>query len=335
MAHPFIDETVIQVRSGAGGDGCVSFLREKYVARGGPDGGDGGRGGHVLLRGDENISTLLELGRNHLYSAKRGAHGMGKNRTGANGADVVIRVPKGTLVRDTKTGELIVDIQEHGQEVVIARGGRGGRGNKRFATSTHQAPREFEDGEPSVELELALELKLMADIGLLGLPNAGKSTFLSRVSAARPRIASYPFTTLRPQLGIAELDVERRIVIADIPGLVEGAHQGVGLGIEFLRHLERTRALLHLLDPFERTPEQLADDFAVIRGEIGNYEVDLGQRPIITAINKIDLVPEDERSEYVAAFSKRVGEPVLVLSGVTGEGIPDVLDALWRMCKGD
>ncbi len=334
MAHPFIDETVIRVRSGAGGNGCVSFRREKYEPRGGPDGGNGGRGGHVVLRGDENISTLLELGRNHLYSAVRGVAGMGKNRTGATGDDVVVRVPTGTLVRHAETAELIIDIQEHQQEYVIAKGGRGGRGNKSFATATHQAPRESEEGEPGVELEIALELKLMADVGLLGLPNAGKSTFLSRVSEARPRIASYPFTTLRPQLGIAELDVDRRIVIADIPGLIEGAHRGVGLGIEFLRHLERTRALVHLIDPFERTPEQLVEDHRVIRSEIGSYIIDLNDRPIVTVLSKADLIPKEERSTLSSALRSATGLEVIWISAATGEGISALLDASWHALHG-
>ncbi|MFQ5653574.1 MAG: GTPase ObgE, partial [Planctomycetota bacterium] len=234
----FVDEAVICVRSGRGGDGCVSFHRERRLPRGGPDGGDGGRGGHLILRAEAQISTLLDVGRSYLYAAENGRQGSGRTRTGRSGKDLLVRLPVGTIVRDRAGGGVLVDLDTDGMEWIAAAGGRGGRGNKSYATAVHRAPREWEAGGPGEERELALELKLVADVGLLGLPNAGKSTFLSRVSAAHPRIADYPFTTLTPQLGIAELDRERRIVVADIPGLIGGAHRGVGLGISFLRHLE-------------------------------------------------------------------------------------------------
>lgn len=329
MGVHFVDEAKIVVRSGVGGAGCVSFRREKYVARGGPDGGDGGRGGHVILEADPQITTLLDIGRRHLYEAERGQHGMGKNKHGRNGKDMLLKLPVGTLVRAASNAELLVDLDEPGMRVVIAEGGRGGRGNKQFATATYQTPREAESGGDQVELELALELKLMADVGLLGLPNAGKSTFLSRVSAAHPKIADYPFTTLAPQLGIAELDLERRLVLADIPGLIEGASDGVGLGMEFLRHVERTRVLLHLLDPFDRDLEQLTADFRVIRTELERYSSELVKRPIVTAINKVDLIPKDDRKALVRDLSKAIGEPVLELSGATGQGLTAVLETVW------
>lgn len=329
VAIHFVDEAVIMVRSGAGGDGCVSFRREKYVARGGPDGGDGGRGGHVFVEADSQKTTLLDIGRQYLYQAERGQHGMGKNRHGRQGKDLTLKLPIGTLIRDSGTGELLTDLDTHGKVVQIAAGGKGGKGNKMFATAVHQTPRESEPGGTLVEIELALELKLMADVGLLGLPNAGKSTFLSQVSAAHPKIADYPFTTLAPQLGIAELGVERRLVIADIPGLIEGASDGVGLGIEFLRHIERTKILVHLLDPFDRDLDGLCEDFRVIRNELERYSEALAQRPIITVLNKSDLFPPDEYRELLTALSEFAGQPVLSLSAATGQGVREVLEAAW------
>ncbi len=327
----FVDETQIVCRSGPGGAGCVSFRREKYEPRGGPDGGDGGRGGHVILVGDPHLSTLLDFGRNTVYEAERGQHGSGKNQTGRNGADVVLKLPLGTLVRDLETGEVIVDLSELDQPFVVCRGGAGGRGNKQFATSTHQAPRESEPGGEAEERKLKLELKLMAEVGLLGLPNAGKSTFLSRISAAQPKIASYPFTTLTPQLGIAELDLDRRLVVADIPGLVEGASEGVGLGTAFLKHLERTQVLLHLVDPYELDREGLLESFRVIRAEIRNYQIDLGARPIVTALTKADLFLPEERHQILEAFREDTGEPATWISAATGVGASDLLDTLYRI----
>lgn len=334
MAHSFVDETVILVRSGRGGDGCVSFRREKYEPRGGPDGGDGGNGGHVILQADRHKTTLLDLGRNHHYTAENGQSGRGKNCTGRRGEDLVIRVPVGTLVRDQATGELLVDMKEVDQEFRVAQGGKGGRGNKAFATATHQTPRECEEGGPAEELTLELELKLMADVGLLGLPNAGKSTLLSKISAARPRIASYPFTTLTPQLGIAELDPERRIVFADIPGLIEGAHEGVGLGIEFLRHLERTRVLLHLVEAGPDV-DALAKDHRVVRNEIRSYVVDLTQRPILTVLTKVDLWPAEEAESIRESLEIALDEPVVAISSATGLGVRPLLESAWRLVRSD
>lgn len=333
MGHPFVDETVILVRSGRGGDGAVAFRREKYEPHGGPDGGDGGDGGSVILRADENVSTLLDLGRNHHFSAEKGRGGMGKNCTGRRGVDLVLPMPVGTLVRVEKTGELLVDLKKPGQEYCVAPGGKGGRGNKSFATATHQTPREFEPGGDETELTISLELKLMAEVGLLGLPNAGKSTLLSTISSARPRIASYPFTTLRPQLGIAELDPERRLVFADIPGLVEGAHEGVGLGIEFLRHLERTQVLLHLVEASDDL-DQLVADHEVIRHEIRNYVVDLTERPMITVLTKLDLLPREEGQEWVACVAEALGEPVIGISAATNFGLTPLLEQAWSLVRG-
>ncbi|MEM7167011.1 MAG: GTPase ObgE [Planctomycetota bacterium] len=332
MAH-FVDESKIKVVSGKGGNGCVSFRREKYVSHGGPNGGDGGRGGHVVLVADPQITTLLDIGRQFLYQAGNGQHGMGRDRSGKSGKDLRLRLPVGTLVRDAETNELLADLDQPHLELEIARGGRGGRGNHAFATAVHQVPREAESGGPAEERELHLELKLMADVGLLGFPNAGKSTFLSAVSAAHPKIADYPFTTLAPQLGISEIDDVRRLVIADIPGLIEGASDGVGLGLEFLRHVERTRVLIHLLDPFERDLEALVADFRVIRKELAGYSATLADRPIITAINKVDLLPPDEAQELLGAFSAAIDEPVLGLSAATGQGTRGLLERCWEALR--
>lgn len=329
MAH-FVDESTIKVASGKGGNGCVSFHREKYVPRGGPNGGNGGRGGHVILVADPQITTLLDIGRQYLYQAEHGQHGMGRDRFGKSGSDLRLRLPVGTLVRDSETGDLLADLDQADLELEIARGGRGGRGNKAFATAVHQTPREAEDGGPSEEHELHLELKLMADVGLLGFPNAGKSTFLSAVSAAHPKIADYPFTTLAPQLGISELDDVRRLVIADIPGLIEGAADGVGLGHEFLRHVERTRVLIHLLDPFDRDIDQLVADFRVIRRELLDYSATLAERPIVTAINKLDLLPPADADALLGDFADAIGEPVVGLSAATGRGVRPLLEKCWE-----
>jgi len=326
----FVDEALLHVRSGRGGDGCVSFRREKYVPRGGPDGGDGGRGGHVILVADSQISTLLDNGRARFYRARSGQQGGGSSCTGRSGDDLRIPLPVGTVVRERESGSLVVDLDRPGLEFVVAEGGEGGRGNEGFKTATHQAPREWTPGGEPIERELSLELKLVADVGLLGLPNAGKSTFLSRVSAAHPRIADYPFTTLAPQLGIVELDAERRIVVADIPGIIEGAHQGVGLGLDFLRHLERTRVLLHLLDPHGRDLDTLLHEHLVIREELRQYSSVFETRPKLTVLNKADLVAEEEREPLRQELQRRLGEPVAWISGVSGHGIPRVLEALWK-----
>lgn len=332
MSVRFVDEAWIKVFAGKGGDGCCSFRREKYVPRGGPDGGDGGRGGHVILFADPHVQTLLDFTGRPVHKAEKGRPGSSKNQTGRMGSDLRIPVPVGTMVFDEE-GHLIIDLAENEQEFVIARGGSGGRGNSGFATSTHQSPREFTPGEEGEEHRVHLELKLIADVGLLGLPNAGKSTFLSRVSSAHPKIADYPFTTLSPQLGIAELDSLRRIVLADVPGLIEGAAEGVGLGIGFLKHLERTRVMLHLLDPHDRDIDQLVRDHEIIRSEVGAHSEELANRPTITVINKADLLTPEDADRFRIELQERLNEPVRVISGVTGAGIREVLESLWGLLR--
>jgi len=277
----FIDEVNIRVKAGDGGNGCLAFRREKYVPKGGPSGGDGGRGGDVVLVASQHYNTLLHLRFNPEHRAERGRHGEGSNKTGRNGAAAEVPVPVGTIVYDSETGELIHDFTRPGERFVVAQGGRGGRGNARFATSTHQTPTEHEPGFPGEERRLRLELKLLADAGLVGFPNAGKSTLISRISAARPKIAAYPFTTLEPCLGVVHLEDERTFVVADIPGLIEGAHQGHGLGTRFLRHIERTRLLLHLVDVSEAGGRDPAKDFDVIMAELASFSHELAAKPML------------------------------------------------------
>lgn len=329
----FIDQAEICVRSGKGGDGCVSFRREKYVAKGGPDGGDGGDGGSVFLQVDEQRSTLVDFTGHHHWSAQNGEPGRGANCFGKKGEDAIVRVPPGTLVYDRDNGVLLKDMTEPGERLCVARGGFGGKGNARFATSTHQIPREFEHGGPSEERWLRLELKLLADVGIVGLPNAGKSTLLSRVSKARPKIADYPFTTLTPNLGIVDLKGYRRFVMADVPGLVEGAHEGVGLGDTFLRHIERTRVILHLVDlfPVEGCP-QPAEAYRMIREELRRYSEVLADKPELVVANKLDLALEEEPEE-LAALAKEIDREVLAISGVSGRGIEAVTNRLWHMLE--
>src|SRR3954468_17949167 len=277
----FLDEARILVKAGDGGNGCLAFRREKYVPRGGPSGGDGGHGGDVVLVGTENQNTLLQFSYNPEHKAERGRHGEGSNRTGADGHSIEVAVPVGTVVYDEATGEKVFDFTEPGQRFIAARGGKGGRGNARFASSTHQAPTEHEEGRAGQERRLRLELKLLADVGLVGFPNAGKSTLISRLSAARPKIADYPFTTLEPQLGVVQLDDFRSFVIADIPGLIEGAHLGQGLGVQFLRHIERTRLLAHLVDVSEFSGREPAHDFEVILQELAAFNEELASKPML------------------------------------------------------
>ena len=320
-----VDLATIRVESGRGGNGCVSFRREKYVPKGGPDGGVGGRGGDVVLAVDAHVRTLLDCRERPQYRAQRGGAGSGNNRSGKDGESLVVHVPPGTVVRDADTGETLADLVEPGTEWVAARGGRGGRGNASFATPTHQAPRRADPGEPGEARTLTLELKLIADVGLVGLPNAGKSTMLSRLSRARPRIAPYPFTTLEPHLGIVELDPERRFVMADLPGLIEGAHLGKGLGLDFLRHVERTRALVLVADASSASP---ADDVRLVLGELGQHSAALLERPRLVILSKADLMPAEEH----AALPARVGLPdALVVSAHSGVGIPALLERLWSM----
>jgi GTP-binding protein len=326
-----IDRARIFVRSGKGGNGCVSFRREKFVPKGGPDGGDGGDGGDVVLVGDPSLTTLLPLTPRPHYRAVSGRQGEGRQRHGASGDHLEVPVPLGTLVYDHETGELLVDIHEAGQRFVAARGGRGGFGNEHFKSATNQTPREATDGEPWQERTLDLELKLIADIGLVGLPNAGKSTLLGAVSRARPKVADYPFTTLQPHLGIATLPGERRLVVADIPGLIRGAAEGAGLGHDFLRHVERTRLLVHVVDVCPADGSDPAENHAAIRAELGDYSDDLAATAEIVALNKIDLVPADEREATIAALAAALGvEDVMTTSGATGEGVGELLELAWR-----
>ena len=286
----FIDRAVVRVEAGTGGSGASSFRREKFVPMGGPDGGDGGRGGDVVVRGDRNLATLLDFTYRDSWRAERGGHGSGANRTGASGADVVLPVPPGTVVRDADTQEFLGEILDDGQELTVARGGRGGRGNARFASATHQAPREWEPGEEGEQRTVELELKLIADVGLVGQPNAGKSTLLSVVSAARPKIADYPFTTLAPNLGVVQLSDHRTFVVADIPGIIEGAHEGRGLGLQFLRHIERTRVLAFLI-PIDAMDWQA--EYDQLRREVEQYSAQLAAKPHCVVFTKLDLLGED------------------------------------------
>jgi GTP-binding protein len=337
MAAPdFIDECRIYVRAGDGGRGCVAFRREKFVPRGGPSGGNGGRGGSVIVEGDEGLTTLLDARHRKHYRAARGEHGMGSQRDGHSGGDLVVRVPLGTVVKDDTTGAILHEILRHGERFVAARGGNGGRGNASFASSTHRAPMESEPGEEGEERWLRLELKVLADVGLIGFPNAGKSTLVSRVSAARPKIASYPFTTLQPHLGMVELG-DARFAIADIPGLIPGAHVGAGLGDRFLRHVERTRVLVHLIDPEALLAGQPgrgpAADYDAIRTELGAYAEELLARPELVCLSKADLVPDGGKRQELAEPLLGRGLAVRWISAATGEGIAELLRELAERVK--
>ena len=314
----FIDEVTITARSGAGGDGCMSFRREKFVPRGGPDGGDGGDGGRIILRADDNLATLVDLRYRSLIKAGRGMHGKGKTLTGAKGKDAEIRVPPGTIVR-SDTGELIVDLVEGGQSFVFLDGGRGGRGNARFATSTNRAPRRADSGAPGAEATVRLELKLLADVGLVGFPNAGKSTLLSRLSAAHPKIADYPFTTLEPHLGIVRWAEYESFVMADLPGLIEGAHKGKGLGTRFLKHIERTGMLLFLIDS---TADDTQEQLGSLLGELEQYNPGLLEKPYAVAFTKLDLRgPHAQEGEDHHLQQLGAAVPVFGISAVSGEGL--------------
>ena len=323
----FIDEATIRVKAGDGGNGCLAFRREKFVPRGGPSGGDGGKGGDVVMESSERHNTLVHFRFNPEYKAQRGRHGEGSNRTGREGEDVLLKVPVGTIVYDADTGEKIYDFSRPDERVVIARGGRGGRGNARFATSTHQAPREHEEGRPGEERSFRLELKLLANVGLVGYPNVGKSTLISRISAARPKIADYPFTTLQPNLGVVMVggpSEERSFVVADIPGLIEGAHQGAGLGTQFLRHIERTRLLVHLVDVSDASgrPDP-AKDIAVIAGELESFGAGLEKKPVIMVASKIDVANKDKLAK-LKRYCKKQGLELFPISAVTGKGIEEL-----------
>jgi len=334
----FVDEVDIHVEAGAGGRGCLAFRREKFVPRGGPSGGDGGHGGSVFVVASSHVNTLINYRFHPLFNAERGEHGMGSNRTGHGGGDLELEVPIGTLVYE-KTGDpdhpyaLLADLAEEGQRVLVARGGRGGLGNAHFATSTNRAPRKVQPGEPGEIKDLRLELKLLADVGLVGFPNAGKSTLIARVSAARPKIADYPFTTLTPNLGVVRLGDDRSFVVADVPGLIEGAHRGLGLGHQFLRHLERTKVLVHLVDVSGASGRDAVADLDTVRRELELFQPALAAKPQIVAANKIDALPPGEVDALVAPLERRAAElklPFFRISGASGAGVPDLLDAMWR-----
>ncbi|MCY2931159.1 MAG: GTPase ObgE [Planctomycetota bacterium] len=322
----FVDEVEIVATSGDGGRGCVAFRREKHVPHGGPNGGDGGDGGSVFLVADDSFNTLQHLAGRHHWAAERGEHGLGKGCHGKRGADLKILVPPGTLIYDADTGMLLRDLADQGQEICIAHGGKGGLGNTHFKSATNQAPREAEPGGPGRTRRLRLELKLIADVGLVGLPNAGKSTLLSRLSAARPKVAAYPFTTLYPCLGIVELPGHRRFVMADIPGLIEGAHGGAGLGDEFLRHVERTRLLVHMVDICPPTGDPV-ENYRVIRNELAQYSALLAEKPEIVVANKMDLT---DSAQHAKDFTSAVGADVIAISAVTGKGLEALTERIWQ-----
>ena len=324
----FVDEAKIHVKAGDGGNGCVSFRRERFVPRGGPDGGDGGKGGEVILQADGQLSTLLDLTYPQQFRARNGTHGKGKGKTGRDGEDRTIRVPVGTIIRDNQTREVLQDLITEGEKFVAAKGGRGGKGNARFATSTHRAPRHAEKGTEGEERWLRLELKLLADVGLVGYPNAGKSTLLSRVSSAKPKIADYPFTTLSPNLGVVSREDHRPFVVADIPGLIEGASQGAGLGLTFLRHVERTRLLVHLLDISKDLSRSPIDDFHALNQELKTFQPSLQAKLQIVAMNKIDLADARERAIEFKKQFEQMGYRVYMISARTGEGIEDLVEAV-------
>ncbi|WP_018085757.1 GTPase ObgE [Desulfurispora thermophila] len=328
----FYDYAKIYVKGGDGGNGCVAFRREKYVPDGGPWGGDGGRGGSVILQADEGLRTLVDFRYQRHYKAGRGQHGMGKNMHGRGAEDLVLRVPVGTVVRDAESGAVLGDLVEHGQRLVVARGGRGGRGNARFVTLQNKAPSFAEKGEPGEERWLELELKLLADVGLVGFPNVGKSTIISRVSAARPKIANYHFTTVVPNLGVVRVDEGDSFVIADIPGLIEGAHSGAGLGHQFLRHVERTRVLVHVLDIAGTEGRDPLEDFAVINRELALYDQRLALRPMLVAANKTDLPGAEENlSRLKAALGDQY--EIFPLSAISGEGLLPLIHRLAEMLR--
>jgi len=331
----FVDEVDIHVEAGHGGRGCLAFRREKFVPRGGPSGGDGGHGGSVYLVASPHINTLINFRFHPEFQAQRGEHGMGSNCTGHGGGDLELAVPIGTLVYE-KTAEgdppyrLLADLADEGQRVLAAKGGRGGMGNARFATSTNRAPRKVQPGEPGEIRDLRLELKLLADVGLVGFPNAGKSTMIARISAARPKIADYPFTTLVPNLGVVRLGEDRSFVVADVPGLIEGAHRGLGLGHQFLRHLERTKVLVHLVDVSSATGRDPVSDLDIIRQELQLFQPTLAAKPQIVAASKIDAVDDESRVIAVAKRAADLKLPFYRVSAATGTGIPELLEAMWQ-----
>ncbi|OHB79039.1 MAG: GTPase ObgE [Planctomycetes bacterium RBG_16_55_9] len=326
----FIDQAQIRVKAGDGGHGCVGFRREKFIPKGGPDGGDGGRGGNVYFEAVDNLDTLLDFAGKHHWQAQNGRPGSGSNKSGADGEDLIIKVPPGTLIYDTDLDLLLKDLNEVGVKICVCRAGNGGRGNKAFATSTNQTPRYAEHGKKGQERNIRLELKLIADVGLVGMPNAGKSTLISRCSAAKPKIADYPFTTVEPVLGIVELSGFRRLVMADIPGLIEGAHAGAGLGHEFLKHIERTTLLVHILDIMPTDGSAPAKNYKTIRSELEKHSQALAAKPEIVVANKIDLDPE---GKVVNNLREELQQTVHPISAVTGSGIKELTELLWQKVK--
>ena len=333
----FVDEAKIFVKAGNGGNGCVAFRREKFVPRGGPSGGDGGNGGSIYLEANPNDNTLLRYRYNREFKADRGRHGEGSNCTGHSGEDMILQVPVGTLAYDGQTGETIADLASPGQRVLVAHGGRGGRGNQNFAKPWHQAPREHEDGFPGEERHLRLELKLLADAGLVGFPNAGKSTLISVISAARPKIADYPFTTLEPNLGVVNADggtgkegreLGRTFVVADLPGLIEGAHEGAGLGIRFLRHVERTRLLVHLIDTSDTNDADPIHSFEIIAGELRAFSESLSEKPMMVVATKLDATTDRTRLQALRDFCRAQHLEFHAISAATGEGVRDLVRAI-------
>ena len=324
----FIDRAKIHVQGGDGGNGVTAFRREKFVPRGGPSGGDGGRGGDVILVADASLNTLLHLRYNPRHVAERGSHGEGSNRSGRDGGDLIVRVPVGTQIFDTTSGDLLHDLSHDGDRWLAARGGRGGFGNAHFTTSTNRAPRYHQSGSKGEEIELQLELKLLADVGLVGFPNAGKSTFISTVSAARPKIADYPFTTLEPHLGVVDLGDFRTFVIADIPGLIEGAHTGAGLGDRFLRHIERTKLLLHLVDVSSGSGRDAVSDYETVNRELASYNQELATRPQFVVAAKIDALDDPQRLESLKQSALKEEKPFFAISSATGEGVRELVNAV-------
>ncbi len=324
----FVDQAKIYAKGGDGGNGIVAFRREKYVPMGGPAGGDGGRGGNVIFHADEGLRTLMDFKYRRHFKAERGAHGQGKNMHGAWGEDLRIKVPVGTVIRDDDNDEVIADLTVNGQEAVVARGGKGGRGNSRFVSSINKAPSYSENGEPGEERWIRLELKLLADVGLVGFPNAGKSTLIARISAARPKIADYPFTTLVPNLGVVQTRNHDSFVVADIPGLIEGAHQGAGLGHDFLRHVERTRVLLFILDAAQTEGRDVLEDYRILQAELGLHNPELLKRPFIVVANKMDI---PGAAENAARLREALGLEISLISGVSGQGVDELLDKTYQL----
>ena len=322
----FLDYAKIYVKAGQGGSGCVSFRREKFIPMGGPDGGDGGKGGSIILKVDPQLRTLIDYKYHSQYNAKRGQHGKGGNKHGRKGKDIILKVPPGTVIKDEETDQILADLTKAGQEFTIAKGGRGGKGNARYATSTHRSPREWEVGERGRERSIILELKLIADVGLVGKPNAGKSTMLASISAARPKIADYPFTTLQPNLGIVKHQSMNSFVVADIPGLIEGAHEGKGLGLQFLRHIERTNIIVYLIDPMDSEEENPLKTFKDLHEELKKYSPLLIKKPALVVFSKQDIWVEND---LLSKFKNKFPYLILGISAVSGEGLEDLKACLW------